>query len=213
MSEQSNQNTNTLKNAVIGATKGLFSSIPIIGSIIIGAYDGCLSSRHADFIEQLSNRINSLQNEKIDMEYLKSEDFQDLLMKGYNLRMEHRSKLKAKFIYGTLIESLCKDRDHRFSTSLKESFLAILDQLTDEELEFLSEFVEGQYREKSENDIYQMGLRNGIAIDGLLAKRILKPQDSWNQHIQLTIFGREFIAYIKLLAQQDNVNGANTKEK
>lgn len=197
------QQVKDIKQAAIGAIKGLISSIPLVGGPIIGAWDGFGSSRLDDTIKQLSTRIEKLGEEKIDMTFVKSEEFIDLLHKGLRIRLQHRSKQKAKFIYGMLIESISQDRDLRFSTALKESFLSILDQLSDEEMIFLHDFSHGKYTGKSQDDIYQIGDKEGIAMDGLLAKRILRIDSTWEQNIAESMIGREFITYLKLLAYED----------
>lgn len=196
-----------IKNAGIGVIKGFvseqISSIPYIGMALVGAWDGYWNSRLQDTVEQLSIKIDKLGEEKVDVGFLKSEEFTDLFHKGVRVRLQSRSKQKAQFIYGLLIESIRKDRDLRFTTSLKESFLFILDHLSDEEMILLHDFSEGRFKEKTQDYIYQMGDKESIAMDGLLAKRIIRIDSTWAQHIAESMLGREFIAYLKLLAQED----------
>lgn len=203
MPQLTEQQVKGSKQAAIGAIKGLISSIPFVGGPIIGAWDGYASSRLDDTIKQLSIRIEKLGEEKIDMAFVKSEEFVDLFHRGLRIRLQHCSKQKAKFIYGMLIESIGQDRDLRFSTALKESFLSILDQLSDEEMIFLHDYSLGKYTGKSQDDIYQIGDKESIAMDGLLANRILRIDSTWDQNIAESMIGREFMAYLKLLAQED----------
>lgn len=102
-----------------------------------------------------------------------------------------------------LVESVQKNRNSRFHTSQKESFLNILDQLTEEEMDFLFHFSEGEYHQKSKSDIYKIGhIRLGIALDGLLSKGILREDDTWAKLLVESMLGQEFIAYLKVLATE-----------
>jgi hypothetical protein len=112
-----------------------------------------------------------------------------------------RSKKKAKFIIGLLTETLRKDRSTDFSISLKETFLFLLDQLTDEEMNLLYRFSQEEYLNKSKDQIYKMGDKcKSIALDGLIAKGILREDNTWEKKIIESMLGQEFICYIKLLA-------------
>lgn len=196
-------NNKHIKQIGVGGLKGLISGISVIGSIIAGAYDSYQNSRQEDIVQQLSQRIEKLGQDKIDIEYIKSEEFIDLIQKAIKVWLQSRSKQKAKFILGLLTESLRKDRDQHFSTALKESFLSVLDQLTDDEMLFLYDFSKGKFQGKSKDTIYQSGDVEGVAMDTLLAKGILREDSTWNKHIVESMFGREFIAYLKLLAKED----------
>jgi len=52
-----------------------------------------------------------------------SEEFYDLIQKCFKIRMQNRSKLKAKFILNLITDSLYKEQDYRFNTDMKETFL------------------------------------------------------------------------------------------
>ena len=186
----------------IGTIKGLISSIPFIGGAIIGALDGHLNQRLEDTIKQLSIGIEKLGEEKIDKKFIMTEEGIDLFIKCIRTRLKHRSQQKAKFIYGLLIESNTIDRDLRFSTDLKEKFLNIIDKLSDEEMIFLKDYINGKYKEKSQKDIYQMSDKEGIALDGLLAENLLRPDDTWVKHIVETKLFCEFLAYLKVIAKE-----------
>ncbi len=193
--------TKHLKKAATGGIKGLISSIPFIGSTITGAWDGYWASRAQDTIDQLSQAIIRIGEEKIDKEFISTEEFLDLFQKSLHSIMHSRSKKKAKFIIGLLTETLRKDRTTDFSIALKETFLFLLDQLTDEEMGFLYSFSQGEYLKKSKDEIYKIGDRcKGIALDGLIAKGILREDNTWEKKIVESMLGQEFICYIKLLA-------------
>ncbi len=187
-----NQSKHIIKG-IIGGAKGLISQIPCIGAPLVGAWEGYWHSRSEDLIKQLCSAIDKLDKEKIDLNYVPSEEFVDLFRKASKIRIESRSVQKAKFILGMLIESMQKDRDTRFSCDLKETFLFILDQLTENEMHFLYEFSQNKYSQKSKNDIYGMGDNYAIAIDGLLSKGILRERETWNKHISESMLGQVLI--------------------
>ncbi len=188
------------KQAGRGAFKGFLSSVPFVGSSIIGAWDSYWNSRFQETVEQLSKAVEKIGEEKIDKQYVESEEFIDLFHAAILSRLQSRSQKKAKFILGMLVESMQKDRDARFQTSDKESFLFILGRLTEREMDFLSRFSQGEYRGKSKNDIYQISEELGFAIDGLLINGIIREDGTWEKHLIESMLGRKFIAYLKTLA-------------
>ena len=189
-----------VKGVATGCLKGLLSSTPYVGTSIVGVWDECWNSRIQDAITKLSEALDKIEEQKIDQEFIRSEEFIDLFYKAIRIRVQSRSKQKAKFIQGLLIESMQKNRDARFSISLKESFLSILDQLTEEEIQFLYDFSADKYFRKSKDDIYGMGDHYAIALDGLFSRGILREKSSWDQYVRESMLGREFIEYTKILA-------------
>ncbi len=179
------------------------STIPVIGTLLTSTWTAYNNSRFQDMVDNLSKQLLQLGEEKLDKEYISSEEFIDLFNLALKTRIQHRSTQKAKFIYGLIIESVSKARSFAFSTSLKESFLHCLDQLSDEELHFLYEFSQDKLHQKSRDAIYQISDQYGIAVDGLISNGILRVDGTWQQAIALTMLGREFIAYMKTLAYTD----------
>lgn len=188
-----------------GSFKGMVSNILFIGPILAGAWEGYCNYKLEDTIQELSKRLEKLGEEKIDKDFLVSEEFVDLFQKAVRIRLQHRSELKAKFIYGLLGESLELNHDPRFTTNIKELFLTILEQLSDEEILFLYEFSKGTYNGKSTDDVYKMTNNEGIAMDSLLAKRIIREESTWEKHLIESSFGHEFMEYLKLLAKKDEI--------
>lgn len=194
-----------LKQAAIGACKGLLSSIPYVGSPIVGTWDSYWNSRFQETVKKLSTAVEQLGEEKIDKQYIESEEYLDLFHAALRCRLQSRSQTKAKFILGMLVESMQKDRNARFQTSDKESFLFILDRLTEKEMDFLYHFSQGEYQGKSKNDIYQSSDELGLAVDGLLTNGVIREDDTWEKHLVESMRGREFIAYLKMLAVTPSV--------
>lgn len=192
---------NRLVGSAEGVFKSLFSLIPLF-SVILGAWDGYQNARSAEFVQELSERIALIEQGKIDDTYIQSEEFYDLIQKSFQIRLQHRSKLKAKFIVNLIIESMHKERDPRFDTDMKETFLSLLDGMSDLEQIFLSEFAKGKYKDKSRNDVYQNSDDSrAIALDALYTKGILKDADTWEKAIEVSMLGREFIEYITILSR------------
>lgn len=75
-------NSLVIKETSIGLIKGAIGAIPFYGSAINEALFDIASriqqKRINDFVIQLTNQINEIENIKIDKDYLKSEDFYDL---------------------------------------------------------------------------------------------------------------------------------------
>jgi len=188
---------------VVGVIKGLIASIPVIGSSITAAWEGYQGSRLQEAIDYLTAAVTKLGEDKIDKQFIESEEYVDLFNLALRTRMQSRCKEKAKFILGMLIESMQKNRAERFQTSEKESFLFILDRLTEKEMAFLYRFSQSEYRGKSKNDIYQNGDDLALAVDGLLTKGLLREDDTWEKHLVESMLGREFIAYLKILSAME----------
>jgi hypothetical protein len=98
-----------------GFFKGLVDSIPFVGSPIVGAWDGYWGSLFEETVEYLATAVIKLGEEKIDKQYIESEEYLDLFTLALRTRMQSRSQQKAKFILGMLLESMQKIRDERFS--------------------------------------------------------------------------------------------------
>lgn len=191
------------KQAFNGFFKGLLASIPFVGSPIVGAWDGYWGSRLEETVKYITTAVIKLGEEKIDKQYIESEEYLDLFTLALRTRMQSRSRQKAKFILGMLLESMQKNRSERFQTSDKEAFLFLLDRLTEREMDFLYQFSQGTYSGKSKNDIYQSGDDLALAVDALLTNGILREEDTWEKHLAESMRGREFIAYLKILAETD----------
>ncbi len=183
-----------------GSIKGLLSELPYIGPAVIGAWDGYHASRQDEFVNELSEQLKNLDDKKVDQDYIHSEEFYDLFYKALRIRCLHRSKIKARFILGLVLNSVTNDRDREISTSLKEQFLSILDPLSDEEMKLLYDFSTGEYTRTTKEQFYEKA--KGVEIDGLIAKSILAVDATWDQCIILTAFGKKFVDYMCVLAKE-----------
>lgn len=188
----------------IGAIKQAIGSVPVIGGMILGMLDGIEKIRADEMMKAFSARIESLEKSKIDVAMIKSEEFLDLFCQAIRVRTRHRSQQKAKFIVGLLTDSIKVERLARFGIEIKETFLMLLDQLSDGELQFLCDFAKGDYEGKSKVNIYQSADKpQAIALDLLLSKGILTEDWTWEKNIKASELGQEFIAYLKHLANEN----------
>lgn len=195
-----------LKDLIVGGVKSSLSLFPPF-SVAIGAWEGYQDGRKEHFINELSKRISKIEDEKIDRNFVKSEEFYDLFYKCCRLRLQHRSLKKAEFIVNLIGESISVGRDDRFNVSLKESFLDLIDLMSDIELTFLGKFERGDFPEKTRNDFYkETDKSQAIALDGLYKHGIIKDKDTWDKPIEASVLGREFLEYVKVLG----VNGILT---
>lgn len=81
--------------------------------------------------------------------------------------------------------------------------MSLLDDMSDLEQIFLSDFAKGEYEGKSRNNVYQSkNGSNAVALDALYAKEILKDADTWEKAIEISMLGREFVDYVTLLSKQ-----------
>ena len=192
---------NRLEGLAEGAFKTLFSSIPFV-NIVLGAWEGYQDARFAEFMEGLSERLALIEQNIFDVKYIESEEFYDLIQKCFQIRLQHRSKWKAKFLVNLIIESVHKERDLNFDTGIKETFLSLLDGMSDLEQIFLSDFAKGMYKNMSRSDVYQNqdGFK-AIALDALYTNGVLKDADTWDKEIEVSMLGREFIKYITILSR------------
>lgn len=110
-----------------GSLKGLISSIPVVGDMLLSGMDAYWNLRSEVFIKKLSDAIKNLSETKIDKAFIQSEEFFDLFHKAWRSYVQTRSREKARIILGLVEETVRVDRAAAFSVSRKELFLWILD--------------------------------------------------------------------------------------
>lgn len=146
------------------------------------------------------DKVKRIDSQKLDKEYIQSEEFVDLLSQAMRARIRHRSQEKAKVLLQLINNCICIDRSNRYETDFKETFIWIIDQLTQSEMKFLADFSEGVYQEKCRSDVYESGRKSdSIALDGLVSKGLLGDDDTWAKCIKATTLGEEFLEYLKFL--------------
>lgn len=193
-----NLQSDFIKPTALGGIKGLISELPYIGGVVTGMWDSYHETRLQNFINELHEKLKNVDEKKIDRDYIQSEEFCDLFRRALQSRVLHRSKMKARFILGHVVESIRNDRDKEISTSLKESFLNILDQLTDEEMKLLYDFFQGKYNNFTKEKFYEKA--KGLEIDGIMAAGILT--SGFDQRIKASALGEKFINYMRIVAKE-----------
>ncbi len=195
--------TQLLSYGVVGVIKQAIGAMPIVGGIVLGMLDEVEKLRAQQMMDELSEEIQILGRDKINLSFIESEEFLDLFCRVLRARTRHRSKVKAKLFIKLLSESMQNKRDARFGVEIKETFVSLIDQMSDDEIFFLSDFAKGIYDGKTKDSVYQLGDKSkSIALDALLGKRILSNDESWDQDIRASMLGKELIAYIQILAHE-----------
>jgi hypothetical protein len=123
-------------NAYNGSSSLRFviSSIPYIGGIIdtiLTTNAQEISSRRLnDFFNQLSNRMTEVEEKLIDLEFIKSEEFYDLLFKIIESSQRTRIDEKRK-LYSQILCNACKINKEDVNP---EFYINVINELTIEEL-------------------------------------------------------------------------------
>lgn len=130
------------EEALIIVTKGTIGGIPFVGTLLNEALFESRSrlkqARLNAFFEKMVPRITQLEEEKIDKDHLRSEEFSDffeeLLQKVVKTKSEEKLELFRRVLLGAIMGNKSPD----FSTL----FLNILDELTVDEIKVFREHYE-----------------------------------------------------------------------
>lgn len=108
--------------------------IPVIGTVIdtIITTEGQKISykRLLDFYNQLSNEVSLINDRVIDLEFVKSEEFYDLLLKMSEASMKTRNEEKRK-LYSKILATACSNKEIKTDP---EHFFNVIAELSVEEL-------------------------------------------------------------------------------
>ena len=110
-----------LSYGVVGAIKQAIGAMPVVGGIVLGMLEGVEKVRAQQMMDEFSREIQSLGKEKVDIGFIKSEEFLDLFCQVLRARTRHRSKQKARLFTKLLSESILVGRDDRFGIEAKET--------------------------------------------------------------------------------------------
>jgi hypothetical protein len=165
------------KEAGISALKGAIGAIPVAGTllneIIFDYRSRVKEKRLLLFLDDLSKTLRSLNDQKIDIDYLKTEEFSDILEEilkrvASSQSNEKRNRFK-KILIGEMSASL--------KSEFKTSFLDITSNITETQLLILKEHNTigksvGRYYRDIENLNYQIPeLEKSLRNETLLAKK------------------------------------------
>ena len=132
------------KEVVISAVKVLIASIPVIGNALnemlfeIGSR--IKSERLEKLITYIAEKIDKLEKEKIDQEYLRSEDFHDLVLEILQKAIKNKSVQKLKALSEIFVRSIIEKSD--FDSDLAAIFITYIDELKAPHIELLAFFNE-----------------------------------------------------------------------
>lgn len=180
-------------------TQGI-DNVPIIGGFIRGVLNGIEQKRLEEFINNILLKIQQIGRDKLDLKYIQSDEFHDLIALATRIRIYHRCMEKAKILTQIITDSIHIDRSKQFQTDFKESFINLINLLSLDEMNFLSAFTKSLFAEKSREDFYKSpNTALPIALDGLISKGLFCEDDTWNKHVIMTKLGEKFIDYLQYL--------------
>jgi len=137
--------------------------IPYIGSpldvFLTTKSQKIFSDRIINLFDELKYEMTTLENKKVDKDYINSEEFIDLFIRTIDVAAKTRDKGKIK-LYAKLLKGTVKFQDRkRYSP---EEYLQVLAELTMRELEVARTIYKQQKREKRKGeDELQWALRCG----------------------------------------------------
>lgn len=127
----------------LGVLKGILGAVPYIGSllneVLFEARSRLKQQRIEAFFGELADGVNRLDENKIDREYLRSEEFSDLLEDVSFRVTQTRDERKREYFKTILLKGVCGERAPNFAAL----FTSLLHELTIEELKVFSGYAEG----------------------------------------------------------------------
>ena len=126
--------------------------IPFIGSpldiFLTTKAQKIFSNRIMNLFDELKYEMTTLENEKVDKDYINSEEFIDLFIKTIEAAAKTRSNEKIK-LYAKLLKGVVKFQDRKKYSP--EEYLQVLSELTIKELE-VARTIYKQQKEKQRKD-------------------------------------------------------------
>jgi len=143
--------------------RGAITLIPFIGSpldiFLTTKAEKIFSDRIINLFDELKYEMTTLENKKVDKDYINSEEFIDLFIKTIEAAAKTRNKEKIK-LYTKLVKGAIKFQDRKKYSP--EEYLQVLAELTMRELEVARAIYKQQKREKRKGeDELQWALRCG----------------------------------------------------
>jgi len=148
------------ENAILRAS---ISKIPFIGSpldiFLTTKAQKIFSDRIINLFDELKYEMTTLENKKVDKDYINSEEFIDLFINAIEAAAKTRSNEKIK-LYAKLLKGAIKFQDRRKYSP--EEYLQVLSELTIKELEVAKAIYRQQRQERrKDEDELQWALRCG----------------------------------------------------
>lgn len=123
----------------------IMTAIPVVGSAIDAALSTDAQNRFQQrteyFFEQINIQMQLIKEDKINKDYIQSEEFADLVVLAVNESRKTRSRDKINLYSRILVQSIKQTSPESYSP---EEYLMILASLTEKEVYIASKFYEGQ---------------------------------------------------------------------
>lgn len=132
---------NTTKEICIGAIKGALGAVPYIGSVLNEAFfetpNRIAQKRKEKHIESVIKKLQAINEDVIDINFIKSEDFSDLLqiiLKNITLK---NAAEKADFFSNLTVSSMLSSRSKQ-ALEWQIRYIEIIAELNESEMHLLS---------------------------------------------------------------------------
>lgn len=201
----------------VSIIKGALGAVPVVGQALLEVLFDCRSrikqERINNYFQDIANELRSQSDLKIDLEYLKTEEFSDLV-EDILLRVAcNRSQAKREHLKRVLLKAM---QGHR-APDMAKTYLNILDEITDEELVLLAQFYKAHRGQPSlfngparlghfqKSDFDELGYEyehfllmvQSLVYKGLLNDETMGRYDSDSQKtIRITVLGVSFYEYL-----------------
>jgi hypothetical protein len=130
----------------LGLFKGIIGAIPWVGNLLnemmFEARSRLKQARLNQFFTQVAQDVNSLSEDKLDKDYLRTEEFSDFIEEVCLRVSRERSEEKRTYFRKVLLDAFKGGRQPDFSAA----FLNILQEITVEEISVLSGYVWAYHR-------------------------------------------------------------------
>lgn len=122
----------TIKDKYLLEIEAALNLIPIAGGFLATYFGEIrakrLQERMIKYITHFTKRLGELEQNKVDKEYMKSEEFAELFVKGVEQAARSSSERKIKRFADILVNNVLMDSQSRFRT---ESIISFVDRLSD----------------------------------------------------------------------------------
>ena len=189
--------------------RSIFGAIPSIGTFLNEAVFDLRArlkqERLENFVKTLADTLQVVECNKIDMAYIRSEEFvdflEDVLIRAVKTRAEEKRKKLAAVVAGRL--------QHAKSTPFDDRFLDLLLSLSDVQVRILSEHFRAgidersnaKHRQPSHYDLptedYLFLVQDLISKALLYTDRVSRGDPSLFQYLEVTELGRAFIRFLE----------------
>ena len=125
------EETKGVESSILRSLAGLIPYIgTAIGELLTSSWTKIREKRLEEAFSRIASKINKIEKEKIDQQYVKSEEFQHLLITCLNQISNEYNKEKRHYFINVLVNSLKVDKNAE-ERALAEWFTGILQRVSD----------------------------------------------------------------------------------